>query len=155
MHRMMSPLLSLIIPDLIHAPHTLQSHRIRFCHSHRNRGESVFAALYVRSAHQLPSTQARRCDFSGLIAFYRSLSHIITVAPGETPRFFLEDTEISGGMDGVENLLSEWDSPTPAHVTVIIVCDEAVAVGSIQQLVDKILSHGFTCAFFGRPASDE
>ncbi len=85
----------------------------------------------------------------------RSLSHIITVAPGETPRFFLEDTEISGGMDGVENLLSEWDSPTPAHVTVIIVCDEAVAVGSIQQLVDKILSHGFTCAFFGRPASDE
>lgn len=88
-------------------------------------------------------------------SYDRSLSHIITVAPGETPRFFLENDEISGGMDGIESLLSSWDRPIPSHVTVIIVCDEAVAVGSVQQLVDRILSHGFTCAFFGRPASDE
>ncbi len=88
-------------------------------------------------------------------AYDRSLSHIITISPGETPRFFLDDHEIPGGPDGLDRQLAEWDCHTPSRVTVIIVCDEAVAVGSVQQLADKILSHGFTCALYGRPSTDE
>ena len=88
-------------------------------------------------------------------SYDRSLSHIITVTPGETPRFFTEDQEITNGLDGIDAILDKWNSPTPTRVTVIIVCDEAVAVGSIQQLADKIMSHGYTCAFFGRPALNE
>lgn len=86
-------------------------------------------------------------------SYDRSMSHIITVTPGETPRFFLEDTEVT--LDGIDDTLDSWNSPTPSRVTVIIVCDEAVSVGYIQQLADKVISRGFTCAFFGRPALDE
>ncbi|MCH5285205.1 MAG: hypothetical protein J1E42_06350 [Akkermansiaceae bacterium] len=88
-------------------------------------------------------------------SYDRALSHIITVTPGETPRFFLEDREVTRGLDGMDEVLDAWASPTPAQVTVIIVCDEAVAVGTIQQLADKIMTRGYTCAFFGRPALDE
>ena len=88
-------------------------------------------------------------------AYDRSLSHIITGSPGETPRYFLEDREIPGGLNGLDRQLAEWDCHIPSRVTVIIVCDEAVAVGSVQQLADKVLSHGFTCALYGRPSTDE
>lgn len=88
-------------------------------------------------------------------SYDRSLSHIITVTPGETPRFFLEDREVADGLDGMDAVLDEWACSTPARVTVIIVCDEAVSVGAIQQLADKVITRGYTCAFFGRPALNE
>lgn len=88
-------------------------------------------------------------------AYDRSQSHIITVLPGNPARFYAEDHEIPQGLAGVDAELESWRTPTPAGVSVIIVCDEAVSVGDVQQLVDKVLTHGYTCAFFGRPAPDE
>lgn len=88
-------------------------------------------------------------------AYDRSQSHIITVTPGDPPRIYLEDREIAEGLEGVDEALDAWQTPTPAGVTVVIVCDEAVSVGVAQQLADKVLTHGYTCAFFGRPALDE
>ncbi len=88
-------------------------------------------------------------------AYDRTGSHIIAVSPGETPRFFLESQEIHGGFDGVEKVLASWDCPNPSRITVIVACDEAVSIGTIQKLTDLILLHGFNCAFFGRPANDE
>lgn len=88
-------------------------------------------------------------------SYDRTHAHIITVTPGETPRFFLENREVTDGMEGLDAALDEWQQPNPSQVTVIIVCDEAVSVGAVQQLADKILTHGYNCAFFGRPASDE
>ena len=38
---------------------------------------------------------------------------------------------------------------------VIIVSDEAVAVGIVQKVMEKVIKHGYTCALFGRPALDE
>ncbi len=87
-------------------------------------------------------------------AYDRTGSHVITVSPGEIPRFFLEDREIEGGLDGIDTVLAAWDCPAPSRVTVIIACDEAVSIGTIQALTDRILLHGFNCAFFGRPAND-
>ena len=88
-------------------------------------------------------------------AYDRSLSHIITITPGDPPRFYLEDHEIAQGLQGVDAELDAWQCPSPAGVTVIIVCDEAVSIGAAQQLADKVLTHGYTCAFFGRPTTDE
>lgn len=88
-------------------------------------------------------------------SYDRSGSHVITVSPGEVPRFFLEDREIDGGLDGIDAILDTWDCPTPSRVTVIIACDEAVSIGTIQALTDRILLHGFNCALSGRPANDE
>ena len=88
-------------------------------------------------------------------AYNRDSSHIITVTPGDPPRFFTGDREMAHGPEGIDATLDAWASSTPAEVTVIIVCDEAVAVGTIQQLVDKILTRGYHCAFFGRPAINE
>ena len=88
-------------------------------------------------------------------SYDRSLSHIITITPGEIPRFYVENDEIQGGLDGMEDVLKSWENPNPSHVTVIIVCDEAASVGTVQQLADMILSHGYNCAFFGRPAHQE
>lgn len=88
-------------------------------------------------------------------AYDRSLSHIITITPGETPRFFLEDREVTDGLKGIDAVLDAWACPNPSRVTIIIVCDEAVSIGSVQRLADKVMSHGFTCAFFGRPSLNE
>lgn len=89
-------------------------------------------------------------------AYDRSQSHIITITPGDPPRFYLEDHEIAQGLQGVDAELDAWqNTAAPSSVTIIIVCDEAVSVGAVQQLADKVLSHGYTCAFFGRPAPDE
>lgn len=88
-------------------------------------------------------------------AYDRSLSHIVTITPGHPPRFYVEDHEVANGLEGMDKELDAWANATPASVTVIIVCDEAVAVGDVQQLADKVLSRGYTCAFFGRPAPDE
>lgn len=84
----------------------------------------------------------------------RSLSHVITVTPGEPPRFFLEENELPGGIDGLEPLLKEWDCSTPARVTVILVCDRAVPAGVLQTMADRILQHGFNCTVSGIPPKD-
>ena len=79
--------------------------------------------------------------------FDRSLSHIITITPGETPRYYSEDKEIPGGLT---------ETPVrPDSITIIIACDEAVSIGTVQTLADVIMQHGFTCAFYGRPPTDE
>ncbi len=89
--------------------------------------------------------------------FDRSLSHIITVMPGETPRYYVGDSEILNGLQGIKELLSEWRETTnrPETITVIIACDAAVSVGTVQTLTDLIMQAGLTCAFYGRPATDE
>ena len=89
--------------------------------------------------------------------FDRSLSHIITITPGETSRYYAGDEEIPDGLLGVKHLLEKWkEAPVrPDSITVIIACDEAVSVGTVQKLADMIMQQGFTCAFYGCPATDE
>ena len=86
-------------------------------------------------------------------AYDRSLSHFITVTPGKTPRFFVEEHEIPGGLEGMEPLLKQWEttSSDPHRVRVVLVCDRAVPAGTVQRLVDMVLGHGFDCAISGLP----
>lgn len=87
----------------------------------------------------------------------RNYSHIITVTPGTPPRFFAGNSEIKGGEEGIDAVLDSWleGAPNPSSVTVIIVCDETVSIGTVHHLVDKVLLHGYSCAFFGRPDPSE
>lgn len=84
----------------------------------------------------------------------RSMSHVITIAPGEPPRFFLEENELPGGLEGMEPMLQKWDCSTPSRVTVILVCDRAVPAGIIQKVADQVLMHGFNCTLSGIPPKD-
>lgn len=87
--------------------------------------------------------------------FDRSRTHIITMTPGDVPRLYVEDRAIPGGISGLEDILRQWDCPTPANVVVVLLCDEAVSSGTVQKVMDQVLLHGFTCAFSGRPALNE
>ena len=88
-------------------------------------------------------------------AYDRSQSHVITVTPGDPPRIYMEDREVAHGIEGLDSELDAWSASAPAGVTVIIVSDEAVAVGIVQKVMEKVIKHGYTCALFGRPALDE
>lgn len=80
-----------------------------------------------------------------------SQMHLVTVTPGDVPRFYLEGEEITGGLDGVDAALDRWKCAVPSEVVVVLVADEAVSGGTLQALVDRVLKHGYTCNIAGRP----
>lgn len=86
-------------------------------------------------------------------AYDRSLSHFITITPGTTPRIFVEERELSGGLDAIDSELRQWaeSCPDPQRVRVILVCDRAVPVGTVQRVSDMVLSYGFDCTLAGSP----
>lgn len=120
-------------------------------------GVNLFLLLclcVLLNTHRLPryGVSVRPAESHFVIGHYdRSHSRIITVTPGDVPRFFVEEEEIKGGLEGVEKKLEQWDAPNPERVVVILACDEAVSAGTVQRLVDMVLQHGFTCALSGRP----
>lgn len=110
------------------------------------------------NTHRLPKYGLNVCPAESqfiLSPFDRSHSHVITITPGETPRFFLEGREIPGGMSGLEPMLKSWDGPQRSHVSVILVSDAAVPAGIVQGVVDRVLAHGFNCSLAGRPVTDQ
>ena len=84
-------------------------------------------------------------------AYDRATGHVVSVAPGDTPRVYVESKEIPGGLQGFEECLRQWDCDTPSRVRVLLVVDAAVPAGVMQQLTDMVLSHGFSCGFSGIP----
>lgn len=84
-------------------------------------------------------------------AYDRDNTHIITVTPGDTPRYFLRNREIPNGAEGLDAELAAWKTNSTTPVTVIIVCDEAASAGALQQVADKVLAHGHHCVIYGRP----
>ena len=88
-----------------------------------------------------------------LSRFDRTKAHVITITPGEQPRFFQGGHEVKKGLQGLKELFASWDCEAPSHVTVILVCDRAVPAGTLQQVVDMVLSHGFNCSLSGRPVA--
>lgn len=85
-------------------------------------------------------------------SYDRDQMHIVSVAPGNEPRIYVESELVRGGYDGFEKYLSSWDAPNPSRVSVVLVVDKAVAAGAVQRLTDMVLAHGFTCSHAGVPA---
>jgi len=81
----------------------------------------------------------------------RNHSHTITVGAGDQERFYIQGKEITKGWVGIEELLKSWQCETPSRVTVIIFQDEAVSVGTMQRLVNRILLQGYSCTVAARP----
>jgi biopolymer transport protein ExbD len=86
-----------------------------------------------------------------LSQYDRTQTHVISITPGEHPRYYLEGVEIKGGLSGVQAQLDKWRCEQPSRVTVILVNDAAVPSGTVQAVVDSVLTRGFNCALSGRP----
>ncbi len=114
----------------------------------------LLCAIVLFSNHLTPSYGVRvypaRTHY-GIGSYDRDNLRIITIMPGNSPRFFVDSTEIQGGFEGVERLFTEWDCPNPSQLNVIVNADEAVTFGVLQRLMDMVLDHGFTAHVAGRP----
>lgn len=84
----------------------------------------------------------------------RNDSKIITIGAGDYPRFYLGAEELRDGWNGVDRILTEWANTRGDRLTVVIVADAAVATGTTQKLMDKILKKGFSCTIASRPSLD-
>lgn len=84
----------------------------------------------------------------------RSLVHIVSVAPGDEPRIYVGSELLPGGISAFRLQLDEWkkQAKNPSEVTVVLVVDEAVSAGAVQQLTDMVLCCGFVCSYSAVPA---
>ena len=117
----------------------------------------VLCVCVLLSNHLVPrfgySVQPQESHF--VIGSYdRNNTHIVSVAPGDTPRLYVGAELVRDGYAGFEKHLSSWDAPNPSRVSVVLVLDKAVSAGVAHQLTDMILRHGFTCSYAGVPALD-
>ncbi len=80
---------------------------------------------------------------------------VLTVAPGDAPRFFLESELLEGGYEGVERALDNLLAATPAEdrhrLTIVIYADQSVSIGTERRLFDLVLSKGMMCAGAAEP----
>ena len=86
-------------------------------------------------------------------SYNRDCTHIVSVAPGDTPRIYVGAELVRGGYEGFEQFLRDWTPEgNPSKVSVVLVLDKAVSSGVSQRLTDMILSHGYTCCYAAVPA---
>ena len=85
-------------------------------------------------------------------SYNRDYSHIVSVAPGDSPRIYVGAELVRGGYEGFEKRLDEWGTGNPSRVSVILVLDKAVSAGVSQRLTDMILSRGYMCCHAAVPA---
>ena len=124
-------------------------------------GVNLFLVLCVcvlLSNHLVPrfgySVQPQESHFV-IGAYDRDNSHIVSVAPGDTPRLYIGSELVRDGYAGFEKHLASWETANPSRVSVILVLDKAVPAGAVHHLTDLILKHGFTCSYAGVPALDK
>lgn len=121
-------------------------------------GVNVFLVLclcVLLTNHLTPrfgyTVQPQESHFT-IASYDRNHTHIVSVAPGETPRLYVGANLVKDGFEGFEAQLASWNSSNPSHVSVVLVIDKAVPAGVVHRLTDMILSHGFTCSYAGVPA---
>lgn len=85
-------------------------------------------------------------------SYNRDYTHIVSVAPGDTPRIYVGAELVRGGYDGFAGYLDKWKIANPSRVSVILVMDKAVSAGVAQRLTDMILSRGYSCSYAAVPA---
>lgn len=115
----------------------------------------VLCLMVLLTNHIVPSygLRVRPAESHFVMGSYdRDLGHVVSVAPGDTPRIFVESRALEGGVAEFEQCLDSWDCPTPSRVRVLLVVDRAVPAGTMTELADMVLAHGFTCGFAGVPA---
>ncbi len=124
-------------------------------------GVNLFLVLCVcvlLSNHLMPrfgySVQPQESHFA-IGSYDRDNAHIVSVAPGDTPRIYVGSELMRHGYDSFEKQLVSWEGSNPSRVTVILVLDKAVSAGVVHKLTNMILKHGFTCSYAGAPAMEK
>ncbi len=84
----------------------------------------------------------------------RKQTHFITITAGDKPRLFLDTKELPNSQDEIAKALKALAGKNPTRTHIVIIQDEAVAVGATQQLIDEILRLGYRCSLAARPAID-
>ena len=116
----------------------------------------VLCVCVLLSNHLVPrfgySVQPQESHFV-IGSYNRDYTHIVSVAPGDTPRIYVGAELVRGGYEGFDKFLRDWaPEGNPSKVSVILVLDKAVSAGVSQRLTDMILSHGYTCCYAAVPA---
>lgn len=83
----------------------------------------------------------------------RQETQVLTIAAGDTPRFYLGSQAITGSWEGLNTKLEQLREEQPDQTNIVIVADESVTVGNLQRMMDAILSMGFNCTIAARPPS--
>lgn len=84
-------------------------------------------------------------------AYNRDYTHIVSVAPGDSPRIYVGSELVRDGYEGFEKHLQEWKIKNPERVSVVLVLDKAVSSGICHRLTDMILAHGYSCSYAAVP----
>ena len=114
----------------------------------------LLAVLGIMRAHAQPKFGADilPAESNYLMGQYdRSNTYLITIAPGDEPRFYMQSQEVENGLEGISAKLDEWEGDSPARVKVIIMQDESIPIGVTQKLINIVLKRGFTCSLAARP----
>lgn len=81
--------------------------------------------------------------------------YVLTVAPGDEPRFFLESRALEGGYEGVEKALDELKAatrPEDRHrLAIVVYADKSISIGTERRLFDLVLEKGMICAAAAEP----
>ncbi len=84
----------------------------------------------------------------------RTQTHFITITAGDKPRLFLDMTELPNSREEIVKALEGLAGKNASRTHIVIIQDEAVAVGAAQQIIDEILRLGYRCSLAARPARD-
>ncbi|MFI3243699.1 MAG: biopolymer transporter ExbD [Akkermansia sp.] len=116
----------------------------------------LLCIIFVLQNHQSPhfGMNVRMASSSFVMGnMNRQETQVLTVAAGDTPRFFLGSKPIAGTWAGLNRELSRLREEQPNQINLIIVADESVTIGTLQRLMDEALILGFNCSIAARPPS--
>ncbi len=116
----------------------------------------ILCIIFVLKNHQSPhfGMKVRMAASSFVMGnMNRHEAQILTIAAGDTPRFFLGSQSITGSWTGLIKELHDLREEYPERINIIIVADECVTMGTIQRIMDEVLSMGFNCSVAARPPS--
>lgn len=81
----------------------------------------------------------------------RDDTRVLTIAAGDSPRFYFGAKYVAKHWDGLESELKAFAQESHNQITIVIVADESVTVGTLQRTVDLILALGYNCTVAARP----
>ncbi len=116
----------------------------------------VLCIIFVLQNHQSPhfGMNVRMAASSFVMGgMNRQEAQVLTVAAGDTPRFFMGSKPIKGSWSALNKELQVLRDEQPDRTNIIIVADESVTIGTLQRLMDEVLSAGFNCSVAARPPS--
>ncbi len=116
----------------------------------------VLCIIFVLNNHTSPhfGMNVRMAESSFIMSnINRQATQVLTVAAGDTPRFYLGSKQINGTWAALEQELKTLREEQPNQTNIVLVADECVTVGTLQRMMDLMMTLGFNCTIAARPPS--